>query len=130
MLRNVVEPFGATVTNQEVGGEPAIVIRAGEVVIVARLYGCKPVTGCPGLLISKYFPAPEGVSRSELLSRINAFNLKANFLKVTISQDGQSVMASRYVISDHGGNYGNLRIEFQVLEELAGSMAREVLGME
>ena len=130
VLREAVEPLGASVTSQEVGGEPAFVVRSGESVFVVRLYACKPVTGCPGMLISKYYRAPEGVSRLDLLDRINAFNLKANFIKLVMSQDGQNVLATRYVISDHGGTYGNLRIEFQVLENLSGRMASEVLGLE
>ena len=128
-IRNAVAPYNATVTAEVFNGVEGFLIVAGSAKILAELRACTDGTQCKGLLIAKAYAMPEGVTKAELLESINDFNAREPFVKMLLTQDGQSVLATRYVICDHGLTYGNLRIEFSALDGISSSFAREVLGL-
>ncbi len=80
---------------------------------------------CVGAFLTASWGPYKGVSRMEMLERINAFDNKYDFADAAIYADN-SPFLSRYWIADYGMNYGNLRVEMQAFAGIAQTFANEI----
>ncbi len=80
---------------------------------------------CLGAFLTASWDPYEGVSRGEMLERINAFDSKYDFADAALYADN-SPFLSRYWIGDYGMNYGNLRVEMQAFAGMSHKFSDEI----
>jgi Putative bacterial sensory transduction regulator len=86
--------------------------------------GCEKDTNkkCLGAFLTASWNPWQGVSRSEMMERVNAFDMKYDYVDAAIYEDNAPFM-SRYMIADHGMKYQNIMVELEVFGSLANKFA-------
>lgn len=114
--------MGATgVTSSKDGNTTIVRFEVNGATHVAAIVACpKGQPGCLGLLLLVPVRLAEGTFTHDV---INGFNDASAFGKAVRSDDGKSIVITRYVISDNGILEGNLAVNISVFAAMPNQFA-------
>lgn len=119
----LLSKLGATgVSSSKDGNTTVVRFEVNGATHVAAIVACpQGQPGCLGLLLLVPVALSEGTFAHEV---VNGFNEASGFGKAVRSNDGKSVLITRYVISDNGILEGNLAVNISVFTAMPNQFAR------